>query len=123
MVYVASSRRPMHELLAPAKALERVGYDMEFAGMARDGASPDTLLETSQRLQADIRSRLKGDTAAFLLSLHDAEPDFRLIGLAEAVDLPAVRWKLVNLERLRQSDPEKHMAHREALKRLFQSKN
>ena len=121
LVYVASSRRPMHELLAPAKALEHDGYDTDFAGMARSGASPEALLETSQRLQADIRSRLTGEVADFLLSLHDAEPDFDLIGLAQAVDLPAVRWKLVNLERLRQSDPAKHMAQREALKRLFQS--
>ena len=123
LVYVAGSRRPMHELLAPAKALEHDGYDTDFAGMARSGASPEALLETSQRLQADIRSRLTGEVADFLLSLHDAEPDFDLIGLAQAVDLPAVRWKLVNLERLRQSDPAKHMAQREALKRLFQSKN
>lgn len=123
LVYVAGSRRPMHELLAPAKALEHDGYDTEFAGMTRDGVSPEALLETSQRLQADIRSRLTGEVAAFLLSLHDAEPDFDLIGLAQAVDLPPVRWKLVNLERLRQSDPQKHRAQREALKRLFQSKN
>ena len=123
MVYVAGSRRPMHELLDPARALKGGRYDAEFAGMARHGASPEELLETGQRLHADIRSRLKGEKAAFLLSLHDAEPDFGLIGLADAMVLPAVRWKLINLKRLRQSDPEKHMAQREALKRLFQSKN
>ena len=76
MVYVAGSRRPMHELLAPAMALRDGGYDTEFAGMTRDAVSPETLIETGRRLQADIRARLTGGIATFLLSLHDAEPEF-----------------------------------------------
>ena len=55
-------------------------------------------------------SRLTGDVAAFLLSLHDAEPDFRLIGLPQAADFPAVRWKLINLDKLKQANPLKHKA-------------
>ena len=121
MVYVAGSRRPMHELLGPGKALTRDGFDTEFAGMARNGTSLESLLETGQRLLADITSRLKGEVAAFLLSLHDAEPDFGLSGLPEAAELPAVRWKLLNLRRLRQSDPDKHMAQRGAILKLFRS--
>ncbi len=70
-------------------------------------------------LYADIRSRLEGRIAAFLLSLHDAEPDFGLIGLPEAAKLPAVRWKLLNLEKLRQANPRKHDAQRTALENLF----
>jgi len=53
------------------------------------------------RLHTDIRQRLTGDIAAFLLSLHDAEPDFALIGLPKAAQLPAIRWKLRNLEKLK----------------------
>ena len=70
-------------------------------------------------MHADITSRLHGDIAAFLLSLHDAEPDFELIGLPEAANLPAVGWKLVNLMKLRDSDPVKHAAQRGALESLF----
>lgn len=59
-------------------------------------------------------------TATFLLSLHDAAPDFNLIGLPEAATLPAIRWKLINLERLKRDYPEKHAAQRKALETLFQ---
>ncbi len=120
MVYVASSGRPMHELLAPPAALREGLYDEEFVGMTRQAVSWDVLIDTRRRLHADIGSRLKGDFATFLLSLHDAEPDFRLIGLPEAADLPAVRWKLMNLERLKQANPQKHQAQRDALESLFQ---
>ena len=119
MVYVASSGRPMHELLAPIAPLNKALYDEEFVGMTREAVSWAALVEVRRRLLADIRSRLRGDIAAFLLSLHDAEPDFGLIGLPQAADLPAIRWKLVNLERLKHANPEKHEAQRDALESLF----
>ena len=120
MVYVASSGRPMHELLAPATPVREDLYDEEFVGMTRDPVSREALADAGRRLHADIGSRLHGDVAAFLLSLHDAEPDFGLLGLPEAADLPAVRWKLANLQRLRNTNPGKHAAQRTALERLFQ---
>lgn len=119
MVYVASSARPIHELLAPRTPLREDLYEGEFVGMTREAVSLDALAETARTLHADIRSRLYGDVASFLLSLHDAEPDFELLGLPEAANLPAVRWKLLNLKKLRDTDPDKHAAQRHALESLF----
>ena len=82
--------------------------------------SPEALIEAGHRLREDIGKRLTGGVATFLLSLHDAEPDFGLIGLPAAAELPAVRWKIVNLDRLKQANPDKHAAQRNALENLFQ---
>jgi hypothetical protein len=46
--------------------------------------------------------------AVFLLSLQDAAPDFDVIGLPQAADLPAVKWKLLNLQKLISENPAKH---------------
>lgn len=119
MVYVAGSRRPMHELLTPAAQVRDAAYDEEFAGMTRVTATQEALAEAGRRLYEDIESRLTGSVASFPLSLHDAEPDFGLIGLSEAAELPAVRWKLVNLERLKRENPKKHQEQRDAIERLF----
>ena len=119
MVYVASSSRPMHELFAPASQARYELFNEEFTGMTRDSVSKDILEETRTRLHADISQRLTGDIAAFLLSLHDVEPDFSLIGFPEAAVLPAVRWKLLNLEKLKRNNPEKHAVQRGALEDLF----
>ena len=118
MVYVASSGRPMHELLAPAEPASTEAYRTEFTGMTRDPVSMEDLDETRRRLHADVQERLTGDIAAFLLSLHDAEPDFDLIGFSHAGKLPAVRWKLLNLEALKRDNPSKHAAQRSALEAL-----
>ena len=118
MVYVASSSRPIHELLAPAELPFAEAYEANFAGMTRDTVSMEELDETRRRLHADIQEHLAGEIASFLLSLHEAEPDFDLIGFPHAEKLPAVRWKLVNLAKLKRENPKKHAAQRSALEAL-----
>ena len=119
MVYVASSSRPIHELLAPRAEFVDALYDEEFIGMTRETVTRDSLIETRAHLLVDIRERIVGDIAAFLLSLHDAEPDFAMIGFPQASLLPAIRWKLLNLRRLKAENPEKHLVQRRALDDLF----
>ena len=57
MVYVASSGRPMHELLAPARPYREELYDSEFSGMTREAVCRNALADTGRRLHADIKSR------------------------------------------------------------------
>ena len=119
MVYVASSSRPIHELLAPNARFDEELYHNEFVGMTREAMTKNALIDVQTRLHIDIRRRLSGDIAAFLLSLHDANPDFSLIDFPRAADLPAIRWKLINLEKLKGNNPEKHAAQQRALEELF----
>jgi len=119
MVYVASSPRPMHELLAPTIAVQEDSDDLRFKGMDAWKTPLSKLIDTGYRLHEDIGSRLTGSIAEFLLSLHDAEPDFELIGFPDAVKLPAVRWKQLNLEKLMRMNPRKHAEQRRALEILF----
>ena len=77
------------------------------------------LIDTRNRLHADIGSRLTGDIAEFLLSVHDAEPDFALVGAPEAANLAAVRWKLANLDTLKRTNFRKHQLQRAALARIL----
>lgn len=120
MVYAASSRRPIHEVLNPGASLSAKLIDTELVGMTRGNISKEALDEAWAQLLADIRKRLTGDIAKFLLSLHDADPDFELIELPEALHFPAIRWKLLNLERLKRENKSKHIEQREALEALFQ---
>ncbi len=62
--------------------------------------------------------RLRGNTAQFLLSLHDGKPDFKAIGLPQVQTLPAVRWKLFNLKRLAHENAAKHAAQGAELENL-----
>ena len=119
LVYVASSNRPPHELMNPNLApLENV-FEAEFFGMTVDAVSVAELEEVRIRLIADIQSRLTGNTARFLRTLVEGEPDFDAIELPSAADLPAVQWKLQNILKLRDTNPEKHAVQFESLESLL----
>ncbi len=119
LVYLASSSRPPHELLNPnLRDLETV-FAKEFEGMT---VLPVTVgeLETARgNLIQDIRARLSGRTADYLIGLADGEPDFDLIGLPDLSRLPAIRWKLQNIAVLMQQDPAKHREQMSALERIL----
>lgn len=118
LVYVASSNRPPHELLDPRRVDIEPVFHAEFAGMTVDPLPLAELEAARERLVTEIRARLDSNAMRFLLSLHDGAPDFDAIGLPQAAALPAVRWKLLNLERLRTSDPKKHARQRAAIEEL-----
>ncbi|ALM53371.1 nucleotidyl transferase AbiEii/AbiGii toxin family protein [Halomonas huangheensis] len=119
LIYIASSSRPAHELLNPNLIDIDQPYTQEFEGMTKIPVSLDELLEIREQLIADIRSRLDDDTKHFLLSLHDGNPNFDAIDRPQAANLPAVRWKLVNLNKLIRQNSEKHIAQRKELEALF----
>lgn len=119
LVYIAGSPRPAHELLNPNLLNLDQPFTQEFEGMTRTPVSLDALLYTRTRLVADIQSRFNGSTKQFLLSLHDGMPDFAAIDRSLAANLPAVRWKLVNLAKLKNDNPAKHAEQRDALEALF----
>jgi predicted nucleotidyltransferase component of viral defense system len=108
LVYVASSGRPPHELIRPSLATIDEAFVKEFEGMTSEPVDCDDLLITRSRLFADLTERLDDNAMRFLLSLHDGEPDFEAIGLPQAAHLPAVRWKLLNLAKLKEQNREKH---------------
>lgn len=120
LVYVASSGRPPHELLDPNLIELDLPYAREFEGMTATEVPLADLAATRDQLIADIKTRLDDRAKSFLLSLHDCAPDFDVIGYPGAANLPAVRWKLINLEKLKSGNPAKHQAQRAEILQLFE---
>ncbi|MFK7944160.1 MAG: nucleotidyl transferase AbiEii/AbiGii toxin family protein, partial [Paracoccaceae bacterium] len=94
-------------------------YAQEFFGMTKYSVSLEALNDVRARLIDDIHSRLNDAAQAFLLSLQDATPDFGVIGLPQAADLPAVKWKLLNLQKLIADNPAKHAEQKAQLLALW----
>lgn len=115
LVYAACSGRPLHELIDPNHIEIDRAFIQEFDGMTIEHVPLETLLGVRERLIDDIGTRTVGAAAEFLLSAHDAEPDFGLIGLPAAAELPAIRWKLLNLGKLMEQNPRKHADQRAKL--------
>jgi len=98
LVYLTSSPKPAWEMLAPSIPADFTAtFDAHFKGMTTEPVSVDALLDTHKRLLARIVTWLDAPSRAFLRSVENEQPDFDLIGLAHAADLPGVRRKLHNL--------------------------
>jgi hypothetical protein len=48
----------------------------------------------------DVQRQLNADERKFLLSLVNLAPEWELLAIPHAHELPALRWKLLNLEEL-----------------------
>jgi len=105
MVYLMSHNRPMAELLAPRKKSIADTFEAEFSGMAFEDVAIETLEATLPRLVTELHQGLTDDDKAFLLAFKKGNPDWSHLGLDHIEQLPAVRWKLLNL---RNMDKKKH---------------
>ena len=75
--------------------------------------SLEHLLETQLALPGRILSALTERHRAFLLGFNEGEPDWSLLPFPDAKNLPAVRWKRINLEKM--SDDKRGEAMRKLL--------
>ncbi|EDQ03281.1 hypothetical protein DSM14862_03842 (plasmid) [Sulfitobacter indolifex] len=119
LIYIASSPRPPHELLNPNLINLNQPYAREFEGMTKEAVNLTELIATRDRLIGDIQSRMYEDAKRFLRTLHEGDPDFVAIDRPQAAELLAVRWKLINVNKLKADNPKKHTAQGEELEKLL----
>lgn len=119
VVYLASHNRPVHEVLFPSLRDLRQEFEHNFAGMTTEPVELDALLAARERMMRELQQGLNADERRFLLSLVAAEPEWSLLGVPHLEQLPGVRWKLQNLERLRKTNARKFAEQSNALARLF----
>jgi predicted nucleotidyltransferase component of viral defense system len=100
IVYLLSHNRPMAEILAPQRLDISAEYRRGFEGMVEQPVSLDDLLKAREDLIGEIVGKLPERHKTFLISVKKGEPDWTLLDLPGAKDLPAVRWKLENLAKL-----------------------
>ena len=118
VTYLAGHNRPTHEVLFGNEKDIAHEYHQHFVGMTTEPVSLDVLLETRARLREELPRRLTDQHKQFLAGLARAQPDWTLIQCPHASELPALRWKLGNLQTFSQRRPadfEKQAATLEAL--------
>ncbi|MBR9881251.1 MAG: nucleotidyl transferase AbiEii/AbiGii toxin family protein [Gammaproteobacteria bacterium] len=100
LVYLLGHPRPINEVINPRmKPLEAI-YRKEFVGMAITDISLPQLEEVRHRLLERLRQLTTDDDVRFLLSFKQGEPDWSLFPIAGVDQLPAVMWKLANIQRM-----------------------
>jgi hypothetical protein len=78
--------------------------------MTSGESSFDALISAREQLVSEIRSHLNERSKQFLLSFHELKPDWSLLATPDISNLPAILWKLMNIELLQAKQPEKYRA-------------
>lgn len=105
VVYLASSSRPMHELLNPNPSLDLQGFERlftnEFVGMTDDKlVTHEELIDVRRHLIKEILDKLSIAERKFLLSLKSGAPEWSLMAVRGIEKLPAIQWKLSNIRKI-----------------------
>lgn len=117
LVYLAVSPRPAAEMLAPGEPVDFAEvFDRQFRGMSAEPVTVEALLQSRSRMIERIPQLMDASARDFLLSLEREAPDFALIGLPQASELPGVRRKLQNMAR--RSDSKRDTDYRQLVDTL-----
>ncbi len=119
VVYLAGHNRPVHEVLFPKTKPLEPAFTNEFAGMTRDPVELDTLAQVQGRLFQELPRLLTSAHRDFLLSLVQGAPAWELMPMQHLPELPALKWKLFNLAKLKKSNTKLFAAQHQMLVERF----
>lgn len=108
LVSLISHMRPINELLNPTFIDQRNTFETQFSGLSDIPFSYEAFEQTREQLVEEIHSKLTEEDRLFLMSFKKGNPYWELLSVPNAKELPAVRWKLQNIEVLRKKNPKKH---------------
>lgn len=90
----------MSEVLAPTRKAIREEFLRGFEGMTDKPVTLDELVAAREEVIRIMVGDMPREHRAFLMSFKQGNPDWPLLGIAEAADLPAVMWRQQNLDKL-----------------------
>jgi predicted nucleotidyltransferase component of viral defense system len=106
LAYLLSHNRPMHEVLRPTQKDISQEFERNFDGMTATPVALDELLAAREQLIAGLVGNMPDSHRQFLLSFKRGEPDWALVDLPGVADLPAVRWRQINLGKAPDREPQ-----------------
>ncbi|RQZ16801.1 nucleotidyl transferase AbiEii/AbiGii toxin family protein [Burkholderia sp. Bp9031] len=116
VAYLAGHNRPIHEVLFAHPRSLADDYDAGFVGMTVDEIGLAPLEAVQQRMHDELPQALTEAHRKFLLSLVRLEPEWSVMPYEHLQKMPAIRWKIENLKRLKVRD-EKRFLDQEAMLR------
>ena len=116
LVYILSHNRPMAEVLAPARLDIAQEFTRGFQGMTEEPVMLDDLLRTREEFIADLVGRMPDEHRKFLISFEEGNPEWEVLDVPRAEQLPAVQWRLRNLATI---DPKKRQQLVEDLRKAL----
>lgn len=100
IVYLLSHDRPMSEVLEPTRKDISDEFLQNFDGMTDEPVTREELVAAREALIKTIVEEMPDAHRHFLVGFEKGEPDWSLLEVAGVANLPAVKWRQQNLDRV-----------------------
>lgn len=104
LFFLLCGKRPIDETLNPNRIDQKVVFESQFKGMTNQDFSYEEFEKIRKELVSLIKSSLTGKEKDFLLSFAQGNPFWNDFDYSK---YPAIRWKLLNINKLKQENPIK----------------
>ncbi|MEZ7884253.1 MAG: hypothetical protein QMB39_03265 [Bacteroidales bacterium] len=95
-----------------------VSRKQQWGGMTDNAFGDNEYQQTREQLIKMINESLTTEDKKFLLAFSKGEPDWTRVDYSK---FPAIKWKLLNINKLKGSNPQKHKEQMEIIEQvLFQ---
>ena len=105
LLYLCTGNGVFYETLDPNPKDIRDVFAKDFDGMQFEKTTPEELTEIFFRLKRDVVGMMRNERKDFLVGFSKGVPDFSLAPFPELSEYPAIKWKLLNLEKFGKSLP------------------
>ena len=107
IVYLISHNRRIVEILDPSLLDINQTYKTDFVGMTTDPIELADLLEARFELIRNVHALLDERDKRFLMDFKEGHPDWSYFSVPHIKDLPAVKWKIHNLDRVEMQERQR----------------
>ena len=107
MLCLLGSDKPVIESLQPNPVDQTEALENQFMGMTNIPFGYDDYVETRKRLIEMVNGNLTQADKEFLLSFENGQPDWGKCCAGDPSSFPSVQWKLLNIAKLKGSNPRK----------------
>ena len=110
------SDKPILESLQPNPIDQRDALQGQFDGMTDVPFSYEDYETTRKELVEKVNKFLIKEDKEFLISFEQGEPEWDRCCAGDLSEYPSVKWKLQNIQKLKETNPEKFEAGVEKLR-------
>ena len=107
VILLLGAGRPFHEMLNPNILDQNNIFTSEFTGMTEKEFTYDCHVKTLKELIEAVNANIKTNYKDILLDFVRLQHNFSDIDIPNLDRLPAIKWKVRNLEKLRDTDKNK----------------
>ena len=100
LTYTLSHPRPINEVMSPNWQPLNEKFQAEFDGMTFEKVECEDLASVRYTMLTSLQKHFTERDHAFLMSFKRGQPDWTLFDYPNAADLPTIRWKLQNINKL-----------------------